>query len=272
MRGSGWFAVLAAWLVAAPAAVAGVVSQERLGSLAPGPVAVYDGGAGGDVVTGRMVDPKHVRFTQVAPGMTSADKPFCRWALDGSAIKCNPDPRVGPQPGEPGFGTEPLFAAVRARMGDGNDVFTGSGGPVQAHGGAGDDLLDATGATGASLNGDVGNDRIVGSPGDDTLVESHGYDPTGDDTTTGGAGNDYIHKAGDDWIVDGGTGDDRIFYTTATTGGTVQVDAGSGDDFVFLAQGGTTIGSLSCGPGHDEVRMPPGVTTAPADCEVVVYR
>ncbi|HRK29789.1 MAG TPA: calcium-binding protein [Tepidisphaeraceae bacterium] len=113
-------------------------------------------------------------------------------------------------------------------------------------GGAGNDLIDATAATGSggvggvsiygeaghdtlrgsnnddSLEGGDGRDLLLGNAGDDTLVGNDGDDRlfggSGNDTLTGGAGRDLLHgQAGNDLLLaidgekdtlDGGSGFD----------------------------------------------------------------
>lgn len=78
---------------------------------------------------------------------------------------------------------------------DGNDVLVGQGGNDTEHGGAGDDFL----------SGDAGNDHLFGDDGAD---QEHGG--LGNDDVNGDAGNDDLSgDAGNDHI-DGGSGADHL--------------------------------------------------------------
>ena len=77
------------------------------------------------------------------------------------------------------------------------------------------------------------DDRIIGTPGDDTL---NGGD--GDDTIRGRGGDDTIDGGGGDDDIRGGAGDDTI-------------DGGSGDDTIRGRRGDDTING---GSGDDELR------------------
>ncbi len=89
---------------------------------------------------------------------------------------------------------------------------------VTANGGNGNDLLTANGAmlgrVWLELNGEAGDDTLVGSADADTLRGGDGDDiigaGAGNDTVDGGAGNDRINgQAGDDSIL-GGSGSDTL--------------------------------------------------------------
>jgi Ca2+-binding RTX toxin-like protein len=78
----------------------------------------------------------------------------------------------------------------------GNDTLIATGGYVQFYGGAGNDQLDVSAATGSYVEGGTGNDAILGSAGHDSL-----YGGDGDDTLTDSSGNTELFDCGD------GTGD-----------------------------------------------------------------
>ncbi len=101
------------------------------------------------------------------------------------------------------------------------DAFVVAGAPGAATTGA--DFL-ATGATGATVNANSGNDIILGGAGNDVLSGD-----AGDDSISGGAGNDTLN--GGDGIdrLDGGTGADQL------TGGT-------GNDELTAARGTMSFG------------------------------
>lgn len=80
---------------------------------------------------------------------------------------------------------------------DGNDIIAVRGycGPVEMHGGAGNDLLIAGPGNGV-LFGDAGNDVLLGGRGQDILM--------------GGDGNDLLIGGGGRDVLDGGSGADRL--------------------------------------------------------------
>jgi Ca2+-binding RTX toxin-like protein len=111
---------------------------------------------------------------------------------------------------------------------------------IRVHGGAGDDrLVLGLGVTMALVQGEAGNDTLIGADGDDRLEGGTGRDQLygggGDDRLSGGGGNDYLNAgsgadrlygdAGNDYLV-GGAGSDRLFGGS----GTDIVDGGDGTD------------------------------------------
>jgi RTX calcium-binding nonapeptide repeat (4 copies) len=109
--------------------------------------------------------------------------------------------------------------------GDGNDDLRGIG---LLSGGAGNDLLEGL-DSGASLNGDEGDDTLIGGAGDDTL--------------DGGPGNDLlIGNDGADRLI-GGPGLDRI---DASGDGPKTVDCQGRDDEII--QGGSNVKRVNCPP------------------------
>ncbi len=85
--------------------------------------------------------------------------------------------------------------------GDGNDTLDlYSPGRVTALAGDGDDFVDYVfTASGADVDGGIGNDTIEGTPQDDVLQ--------------GGGDDDLITPGGDDDQIDGGSGNDTIIYS-----------------------------------------------------------
>lgn len=81
----------------------------------------------------------------------------------------------------------------------------------------GDDILDCAAATvdESILHGGAGNDRLIGSAGDDRL-----YGGDGSDVLKGGAGNDFLS---------GGNGNDRLYGNA----GVNQLNGGSGNDLLL---------------------------------------
>jgi Ca2+-binding RTX toxin-like protein len=114
-------------------------------------------------------------------------------------------------------------------------------------GGAGNDLLDFSAlGTSFTLDGDTGDDHLIGGNGNNTLIGNEGMDileggagndsldgGPGDDTELGGSGNDTFRQGtvanGAD-TISGGPGRDRIEYRRRTVGVTVTLGAGDGDD------------------------------------------
>jgi len=76
--------------------------------------------------------------------------------------------------------------------GGGADTLIATGGFVQFYGRDGNDQIDVSAATGSLVEGEGGNDTILGSPGHDSL-----YGGAGDDTLTDSAGNTEIFDCGD---------------------------------------------------------------------------
>ena len=116
---------------------------------------------------------------------------------------------------------------------------------VNAQGGDGNDLLDATGANIGSvrltLNGGAGNDTINGSNGGDTIIGGLGNDLitglAGDDTIFGGFGNDVIGGGLGNDSIDGGDGADSINGQQ----GNDSVTGGNGNDTLLGADGNDTL-------------------------------
>ncbi len=90
-------------------------------------------------------------------------------------------------------------------------------------------------------NGGSGNDLLIGSPDADSIDGSSGndtiYGEGGADTLVGGIGNDTIHADASD-VIDGGAGDDWVYFSSTNLTSGITVD---------LAKGliGTRSGSIS---------------------------
>lgn len=99
-----------------------------------------------------------------------------------------------------------MAVTIDGGAGDDKITFTGSS---LVHGGDGNDTLDGSAAgIGITLNGDAGNDSLVGSSSADTINGG-----AGDDTITGGQGRD---------VLSGGGGNDEFVFNhgdSSTTGG-----------------------------------------------------
>ena len=96
--------------------------------------------------------------------------------------------------------------SIVANLGDGNDAMVVN--DLYSYFRRGSDPIPAT------INGEGGNDVIVGGRGNDTLNGGDGNDVilgrAGNDTINGGAGNDSLDGDGGDDTIDGGDGRDRI--------------------------------------------------------------
>jgi Ca2+-binding RTX toxin-like protein len=114
---------------------------------------------------------------------------------------------------------------------------------IIVHGNGGDDLIRATGLEvtdpyddSVELNGDGGNDTIIGG-GNDECINGGG----GADSINGGGGDDTIHgDAGDDQLFGDG-GNDCIYGD----GGSDYVDGGAGVDFGDGGAGNTDVVKLN---------------------------
>src|SRR5262249_31923497 len=125
---------------------------------------------------------------------------------------------------------------------------------IVAFGGLGDDLIDLSGVTDASItveiHGGDGNDTIKGGAGDDKLFGDAGNDTidggggadtisggAGDDTLTGGPGNDTIKGDDGNDTIDGGAGADTVDGGKGNDH--IQVGSDTGDAFMGLQAGST---------------------------------
>jgi Ca2+-binding RTX toxin-like protein len=124
-----------------------------------------------------------------------------------------------------------------------------------------DDTIDATGANIAGdptigsvfLNGEDGNDTILGGPSTDTLSGDNGNDNLhgagGGDFLTGGDGNDSLS---------GGPGDDSFEVVAFATMGNDTIDGGDGNDTLVQPERGFS----AVGDGADTFNGGPGIDTA----------
>ncbi len=88
------------------------------------------------------------------------------------------------------------------------------------HGGEGDDLIYAG----------PGNDVITGDGGADNI-----YTQSGDDTADGGDGNDYIKSTSGSDTMRGGAGNDELNLSSPTAGVTAFMDGGTGNDTIYYS-------------------------------------
>ena len=103
--------------------------------------------------------------------------------------------------------------------GDGNDLITGQGSNI--------------GVVRVALNGDNGNDTIIGTNGTDSIDGG-----AGNDAVNGQAGNDLINGGDGDDVLAGGLGNDTV-------------NGGNGNDFITGQEGDD---SLSGNAGNDTIR------------------
>ncbi len=148
---------------------------------------------------------------------------------------------------EGGEGTDRVIV-----QGDGDfSIDMTAGGVERVDGGAGNDVMDATGMSDrARQYGNAGDDTLIGGDnrddqrggaGNDIIDGGAGNDTirgdAGADQLRGGAGNDLIFADSDDTVVEGGEGYDRVivqgdgdFSIDMTAGGVERVDGGAGND------------------------------------------
>jgi Ca2+-binding RTX toxin-like protein len=142
-------------------------------------------------------------------------------------------------------------------------------------GGMGDDLIDARRLTGMGdpqlrrrirLEGNAGDDTLLGSPG----VEWRLKDGGGDDLIRTGGGDDEVSLGRGRDTVYGGTGDDVISYdaferfTGTPPDPSDRLFAGPGDDLLSDLNRHSDL--IRCGPGRDHV-APERRDHPAADCE-----
>ena len=152
-------------------------------------------------------------------------------------------------------------------LGDGDDIFDGRDGSIDGgwYGWAGDDTYDGRGASSifGAILGDVGNDKLMGGDGDETIYGEDDRDTItgggGDDllyggasydSLSGGAGNDILYGGAGPLIARGGEGDDQFIIDFAATDFFVAGYGGSGDDLFY---GGSVRDDIFAESGDDTV-------------------
>ena len=178
-----------------------------------------------------------------------------------------------------GLGTDTLdgFERVSLSGGAGDNLLDASGfaGPVALYGGpgndtligtAGDDTLDG-GDQNDSLVGGLGNNSLVGGPGNDTLQALGGNDTllggAGDDSLTGGGGSDLLDGGADlDRLAESGNANFSLSDTAFTGLGVSSVAGlervtltGGPGDNSFNLQGWTGNATVDGGPGTDALTV-----------------
>lgn len=109
----------------------------------------------------------------------------------------------------------------------GDDSLVGGRGDDSLAGGAGNDTI--YGGLGAdTLTGDDGQDKLYGGEGDDTL-----YGGLGDDLLEGGAGNDVLIANEGSNVILGGAGTDTLYVSGGSGSYRLLAD---GDDFILKGQ------------------------------------
>jgi len=144
---------------------------------------------------------------------------------------------------------------------NGADTLSGLAGDDTIWGRAGDDLIE--GGEGADqLNGGLGNDTLYGNNfndagpdiSDDILDDIGG----GNDRLFGQRGNDTLFvsrltQASSVLLLDGGQGEDRIFFNSVRYIDDVTVVGGTGADQIYV--GGVRLGLIDAGEGDDSVQI-----------------
>jgi Ca2+-binding RTX toxin-like protein len=120
---------------------------------------------------------------------------------------------------------------------------------IVLNGDAGNDSLIGT-EEGDILHGGPGNDYVSGGPGNDIIDGENGHDQLfgadGADIIDGGDGNDYIAGGLDNDMIDGGSGDDQLFGAD----GSDDIHGGNGHDYI---SGATGNDALYGDAGDDEI-------------------
>jgi acetyl esterase/lipase len=112
----------------------------------------------------------------------------------------------------------------------------------------GTDTWSGAATVGCTINGTSGDDRLVGTNGNDVICGLGGDDAVwgrgGDDVALGGSGDDRLYGGRGDDVLDGGEGSDRLYGG----GGDDVLDGGEGSDRLHDRRGDDV---LDGGPGRD---------------------
>jgi hypothetical protein len=186
----------------------------------------------------------HVRTDRLEYTGTSGDSRIAAATLANGQVALDLDPRQGKRPNY--------------------DLFDSEGVPVllRVAGGSGGDLVDARRLTGMGdpqlhrrirLEGNAGDDTLLGSPG----VEWRLKDGGGDDVVRTGGGDDEVSLGRGHDTVYVGAGDDVISYdaferfTGTPSDPADRLFAGPGDDLLSDLNRHSDL--IRCGPGRDHV-------------------
>ncbi|HAB11838.1 MAG TPA: hypothetical protein DCE47_09125, partial [Planctomycetaceae bacterium] len=121
--------------------------------------------------------------------------------------------------------------------------------------GAGNDIVDASGAIDATINGGDGDDNLVGSPVAD-LINGQG----GDDTIGGGDGDDILFGGSGNDVLSGDDGADQLSGQV----GNDDLSGNAGVDSLFGGDGSDEINWIS-GDGNDVVQGGDGADVLDVD-------
>ena len=212
-HGGGWRPggrrILSIGVLAAALTVPGVAHAGTLTYNASTRVLTYTGSSAANTVFAEHpseADKAHVQIVDVTEQMTRAGAQACvPDDIDFRLICPTPAKLVlNLGGGEDFFGDEspssgtPIAVPVEADGGAGNDIFDGGEGADTLRGGLGND----------EIFGDGGNDTITGADGDDTIDAGDG-----DDTVDGGVAKDHLTGGAGQDTVRGGDGDDELDYS-----------------------------------------------------------
>ncbi|MEA3028998.1 MAG: hypothetical protein QOG13_323 [Sphingomonadales bacterium] len=143
----------------------------------------------------------------------------------------------------------------------GNDILTDTlGGDDTLDGGDDDDLIVVTRPTQGT------NETLLGGNGNDILRFTGARDAG--DFISGGAGADLIEVSGFDFVVDAGSGDDRVYVSKLGGGNSPTVTLGPGQDAIGLLSNtfsGQSLVVTDFTPGDGGDRIDWGVTLASLD-------
>ncbi|MEM9771925.1 MAG: Ig-like domain-containing protein, partial [Cyanobacteria bacterium P01_D01_bin.73] len=139
-----------------------------------------------------------------------------------------------------------LSSSLSINGNGGNDVILGSVQSDRLNGGQGNDRLLGNGGDDL-MGGDLGNDHLFGNTGNDQLNGGGGDDllqgGRGNDTLTGGTGNDVLMGELGDDVLIGGVGQDQ-FVVMPGSGNDVITDFDPASDAIALG-GGLTPASVT---------------------------
>ena len=138
----------------------------------------------------------------------------------------------------------------------GNNNLLGSFGDDTLYGQAGNDNLFGLGGNDILL-GEAGNDQIYGGLGNDYMDGGSGndriYDLGGNNTILGGAGNDTIFAGFGTNLIDGGSGNDTIYLAFGRD--TIALARGNGNDTIYNYSAGSTRFNLTAGLGYNDMTI-----------------